>query len=100
MTWPTPMTDPDPKDLELARVVMLDWRVGDSHRRNTALTVKAFAGWLAARDTALFDAQPADCREWFAARAQLVAPNTQVGNWTQLKGFYRAAEEDLGGGGR
>ena len=55
----------------------------------------AFAGWLAHRGTGLFAATPADCREWFAARRELVAPATQVANWTQLKGFYAQAKTDL-----
>jgi integrase len=95
MPWPTPIADPDPTDLELAHVVMLDWPAGARHKANTALTVKAFAGWLAARATRLFEAEPGDCREWLAARVTLVAPNTQVSNWTQLKGFYAQAEGDL-----
>jgi integrase len=105
--WPTPMVDPDPDDLALADDIIADLRaadrkgqlgnraVGKDQKRNVGLTVKAFAGWLAARDVRLFDASRRDCAEWFAARAELVAPNTQVSNWVHLRSFYRNAEADV-----
>jgi integrase len=101
------MVDPHPDDLALADDIIDDLRaadrkgrlgnraVGRDQKRNIRLTVTAFARWLAARDTRLFDAARRDCVEWFAARAELVAPNTQVSNWVHLRSFYRNAEADL-----
>jgi integrase len=94
MPWPTPLADAHPDDLALIDDLLIELPCGDDHRRNTRYTVHAFARWLAARGTRLPDATKTDCAEWFAARRDLVVPNTQVSNWVQLKGWFKVAAAD------
>lgn len=93
--WPEPLADTlDPVDLDVVEDLLAVWDVSPAHKRNTRYTLTAFGRWVAARGRGLFEATEADCRDWFAARTELVAPATQVGNWTQLLGFYRHAQDD------
>lgn len=93
-TWPTPMAEPAPADVELIEDLLVEMRASDKTKANTRYTTVAFARWLAARGKSLTDASRDDCVEWLAARKTLVAPNTQVANWVQLKAFYAIAQDD------